>query len=174
MRVQRGTAAVAAALVMLSLPALAQTGGPPEVKPPTQQSGSTPLPGPNRQTEDQTREMMRQMMNEMLQEKLQGDRGPEGGPANRKGWHRDIGEGPRDAHRIARKPDRMGRRVMDAVRMQIMFAIMDADGDGALSQSEVQDVIGRIFDAVDENGDGSIDLEEIQSFSHGRAGGDMQ
>ncbi|MBZ9894282.1 MULTISPECIES: hypothetical protein [unclassified Mesorhizobium] len=51
---------------------------------------------------------------------------------------------------------------------------MDADGDGALSHSEIQDVIGRIFDAVDENGDGRIDLEEIQSFSQARGGGDMQ
>jgi Ca2+-binding EF-hand superfamily protein len=56
---------------------------------------------------------------------------------------------------------------MHGARMRLMFAIMDADGDGALSQGEVQDVIGRIFDAIDENGDGNIDMEEIQSFSHG-------
>ena len=32
---------------------------------------------------------------------------------------------------------------------------------------EVQDFIGRIFNAVDENGDGSVDMEEIRSFFHG-------
>ncbi|WP_246675637.1 EF-hand domain-containing protein [Mesorhizobium sp. B2-6-4] len=64
--------------------------------------------------------------------------------------------------------------MMHAARMKIMFAIMDADGDGALSQSEIQDVIGRIFDVVDENGDGRIDLEEIESFSHSRGSGEMQ
>ncbi|MBZ9961912.1 EF-hand domain-containing protein [Mesorhizobium sp. BR1-1-14] len=174
MKVQCGTTAAAAALVMLSLPALAQTSGTPELKPPPQQSGSTPLPGPNKQTEDQTREMMRQMMDEMLQDKLQGDRGPEERPPHRQDWHRDIGQGSHDGDRIARKPDRMGPRMMHAARMKIMFAIMDADGDGALSQSEIQDVIGRIFDVVDENGDGRIDLEEIESFSHSRGSGEMQ
>ncbi|MCA0018812.1 MULTISPECIES: EF-hand domain-containing protein [unclassified Mesorhizobium] len=153
---------------------MAQTSGTPDLKLPTQQSGSTPPPGPTGHIDDQTREMMRQMIDEMLQEKLQGDGGPEGGPPHRKGWHRDIAQGPREAGRISRKADRMGPRMMYFARMQIMFAIMDADGDGALSHSEIQDVIGRIFDAVDENGDGRIDLEEIQSFSQGRGGGDMQ
>lgn len=51
----------------------------------------------------------------------------------------------------------------------MMFAIVDADGDGALSQTEVQDFIGRIFNAVDENGDDSVDREEIRSFFRGGA-----
>jgi Ca2+-binding EF-hand superfamily protein len=48
----------------------------------------------------------------------------------------------------------------------MMFAVVDADGDGALSLSEVQDFHGRIFNAVDQNGDGAVEMEEIESFFH--------
>lgn len=58
---------------------------------------------------------------------------------------------------------------MHGARMRMMFAIVDADGDGALSQTEVQDFIGRIFNAVDENGDDSVEREEIRSFFRGGA-----
>lgn len=68
----------------------------------------------------------------------------------------------------------MGPRMMHGARMQMMFAILDADGDGALSQREVQDVVGRIFNAADANGDGNVDMDEIQSFMHGSGGGNMQ
>jgi len=61
----------------------------------------------------------------------------------------------------------MGARMMHGAGMRMMFAIMDANGDGALSQNEVQDLVGRIFNAVDNNGDGNIDMEEIQTFFHG-------
>lgn len=58
---------------------------------------------------------------------------------------------------------------MHVAGMRMMFAIVDADGDGALSLAEVQDFHGRIFNAVDENGDGGVEMEEIESFSMGRA-----
>ena len=35
--------------------------------------------------------------------------------------------------------------------MRIMFSIVDAHDDDALSQTEVEDFIGRIFNVVDEN-----------------------
>lgn len=57
--------------------------------------------------------------------------------------------------------------------MRLMFALLDADGDGSLSENEVQGAIGRIFTAIDENGDGKVDLEEIQSFLHGTNSEDM-
>jgi hypothetical protein len=57
--------------------------------------------------------------------------------------------------------------MMHGAGMRMMFAIMDANGDGALSQNEVQDLVGRVFNAVDNNGDGNIDMEEIQTFFHG-------
>ncbi|ESW85126.1 calcium-binding EF-hand-containing protein [Mesorhizobium sp. LSJC280B00] len=63
---------------------------------------------------------------------------------------------------------------MHGARMRMMFAIVDADGDGAVSQSEVQDFVGRIFNAVDEDGDGSVDMKEIRSFFHGGGAEDQE
>ena len=61
-------------------------------------------------------------------------------------------------------PGMMGRGGM----MRVMFAIMDADGDGALSfEEEVQEVHARIFNAVDADGDGRVTPEEMQAFFHG-------
>lgn len=56
---------------------------------------------------------------------------------------------------------------MYGARMKIMFAVVDANGDGVLTLEEVQDFHGRIFNAVDQNGDGGVDVGEIQSFFHG-------
>lgn len=55
---------------------------------------------------------------------------------------------------------------MHSARMRIMFAIMDANGDGALELEEVQDFQRRIFNAVDRNGDGGVGMDEIESFFH--------
>ncbi|TIR05872.1 MAG: EF-hand domain-containing protein [Mesorhizobium sp.] len=153
------TTAVAAALAMLASAALSQTT-PPAPAAPAQNQGSQPSPGGP--TEDSMRNMMRQMMTEMLEERMQEHRRPR---AERRGgdrWHRDFRRGPHDGRR-------MGGGMMHGARMRMMFAIVDADGDGALSQTEVQDFIGRIFNAVDENGDDSVDREEIRSFFHGGA-----
>jgi hypothetical protein len=48
--------------------------------------------------------------------------------------------------------------------MKIMFAIADADGDGALSFEEVTAIHKRIFDSVDVNKDGKVTAEEFQAF----------
>jgi hypothetical protein len=48
--------------------------------------------------------------------------------------------------------------------MRIMFAIADADGDGALSFEEVTAIHKRIFDAVDADKDGKVTPEEVQAF----------
>ncbi|OOO52552.1 hypothetical protein BS630_03955 [Rhizobium laguerreae] len=48
--------------------------------------------------------------------------------------------------------------------MKIMFAIADADGDGALSFEEVTAIHKRIFDAVDANKDGKVTPDETQAF----------
>jgi hypothetical protein len=48
--------------------------------------------------------------------------------------------------------------------MKIMFAIADADGDGALSFEEVMAIHKRIFDAVDANHDGKVTPEEVRAF----------
>ncbi|RWO16114.1 MAG: EF-hand domain-containing protein [Mesorhizobium sp.] len=151
------TTTVAAALAMLASPALSQTSTPAPAAPAPDQ-GTQPSPGGP--TEDSIRNMMRQMMTEMLEERMQEHRRPR---AERRGgdrWHRDFRR-PNGRH--------MGGGMMHGARMRMMFAIVDADGDGALSQTEVQDFIGRIFNAVDENGDDSVDREEIRSFFRGGA-----
>nr|WP_313717654.1 EF-hand domain-containing protein [Rhizobium laguerreae] len=48
--------------------------------------------------------------------------------------------------------------------MKIMFAIADADGDGALSFEEVTAIHKRVFDAVDSNKDGKVTADETQAF----------
>ena len=51
--------------------------------------------------------------------------------------------------------------------MRLMFALMDADGDGALSTQEFQAAHERIFKAADGDDDGSLTMEEMQGFMHG-------
>jgi hypothetical protein len=157
--------AVAAVLAMSVSLGLAQTTPAPAI--PGQEQGTQQSPGPNEQTQNAMREMMRQMMGEMMQERMQEVRGH--GEERRGGdrWHRDDRMGSPDGRSMTAGRRGMGAGMMHGAKMRIMFAIIDADGDGALSQSEVQDFIGRIFNAVDENGDGSVDMEEIQSFFHG-------
>jgi Ca2+-binding EF-hand superfamily protein len=58
--------------------------------------------------------------------------------------------------------------MMDNVRMKIMFAIADMNGDGALSFEEVTAIHKRIFDAIDANKDGKVTFEEIQKFLKGQ------
>jgi opacity protein-like surface antigen len=73
------------------------------------------------------------------------------------------------------RSDRMGPSMMGqrggmmghAGMMRIMFAIIDADGDGALSLEEVQEAHARIFKHVDADGDGRVTLEEIHAFFRG-------
>jgi hypothetical protein len=55
----------------------------------------------------------------------------------------------------------MGRR---GHAMKVMFAIADADGDGALSFEEVTVIHKRIFDSVDADKDGKVTVDEVQAF----------
>ena len=48
--------------------------------------------------------------------------------------------------------------------MKLMFAIADADGDGALSFEEVTVIHKRIFDSVDADDDGKVTAEDVQAF----------
>jgi Ca2+-binding EF-hand superfamily protein len=67
----------------------------------------------------------------------------------------------------------MGRSMMGGglmgppFMMRMMFALMDADGDGTVSLQEFQAAHERIFKAMDSNKDGKLTLEEMQAFIHG-------
>ena len=67
----------------------------------------------------------------------------------------------------------MGRGMMGAgamgppFMMRMMFALMDADGDGTITLQEFQAAHERIFKAMDVNKDGKLTLEEMQAFVHG-------
>lgn len=114
-------------------------------------------------------EGMRVMMREMMQEMMRQQREPGAVGA-------DDAELDGNDHGRWMGRDHMGARgmggrahMMRGTHLRVMFAIVDADGDGALSLQEVQDFHGRIFRAVDENGDGRVGMEEIQSFWRGQA-----
>lgn len=62
--------------------------------------------------------------------------------------------------------DRMRGMMMHRQAMKIMFAITDADNDGALSFEEISTIHRRIFDKVDVNRDGKVTPDEIQTFFH--------
>ena len=68
----------------------------------------------------------------------------------------------------------MGSRMMSdglmmgaPIMMRMIFALMDADGDGTISLQEFQAAHERIFKAMDANKDGFVTLEEMQVFIRG-------
>jgi hypothetical protein len=61
----------------------------------------------------------------------------------------------------------MGRAMGAPIMYRMMFALMDADGDGTISLQEFQAAHERIFKAMDSNKDGKLTLEEMQAFMHG-------
>lgn len=115
-------------------------------------------------------QIMREMMREMMQNEFRGE-----GRGDDRQWR---GGGERRHHRTDMGPgmrnDRGGMpmrgkgmhtgMMMHGPGMRLMFAIVDADGDGALSLQEVNDFHARIFNAFDGNDDGSIDMSEIREF----------
>jgi hypothetical protein len=52
--------------------------------------------------------------------------------------------------------------------MRIIFALMDADGDGTISLQEFQAAHEKIFKAMDVDKDGTVSFEEMMNFVHGR------
>ena len=54
------------------------------------------------------------------------------------------------------------------IMMRMIFALMDADGDGTISLQEFQAAHERIFKAMDANKDGRLTPEEMLAFMQGR------
>jgi Ca2+-binding EF-hand superfamily protein len=61
----------------------------------------------------------------------------------------------------------MGGDAMEpSVVFRIIFALMDADGDGTASLPEFQAAHERIFRAMDRDKDGELTFEEMMTFMH--------
>ncbi|MBZ9673732.1 EF-hand domain-containing protein [Mesorhizobium sp. ES1-3] len=157
--------AIAGLLAICALPAMAQSSGTPVPAVKAQDHGPERPSDSTGQPQDSMRAMMRQMMDEMMQEGSHAD----GSSAERDGGYRGGRDrmGPRERDRMLEDRTRMGPRMMHGAAVRMMFAIVDANGDGSVSQSEIEDFVDRIFSAIDENGDGRVDMEEIQTFFHG-------
>lgn len=61
----------------------------------------------------------------------------------------------------------MGHSRMGPRMLTIMMAIVDANGDRALSLEEVQTVHARIFKYADADNDGKLTEAELRRFLHG-------
>lgn len=68
----------------------------------------------------------------------------------------------------------MGRGMMagrmrgcSPIMSRIIFALMDADGDGTVSLQEFEAAHERIFKAMDANRDGQLTEDEMMAFMRG-------
>jgi hypothetical protein len=159
------------ALTLSTSPVLSQTGGSTAPAGPTSSEALTPPP-PTGQDLESMRAMMREMMQEMMgQQSTRAERRWERRPEQRgpARWGHDNrwGRSGPNPHGHMMRGIYGGMGGMHGARMKIMFAVVDANGDGVLALEEVQDFHGRIFNAVDQNGDGGVDMGEIESFFHG-------
>ncbi|CAN7330818.1 EF-hand domain-containing protein [Rhizobium sp. LjRoot258] len=98
----------------------------------------------------------------------QGQGTMQGGPGMMPGGMQCMMMQPGATGGMPMQPGMMGGGMpMMAMRghtMKIMFAVADADGDGALSFEEVTAIHKRIFDSVDANKDGKVTTDELQAF----------
>ena len=133
-----------------------------------------PLTQPQPQILQQQQELQRQLQGVQTirsrgaeDDSDQDDNGHGGGRRMGSWHHRDWGRGAMGPGMMGRGgmmgPGTMGRGVM----MRMMFSLMDADGDGAVSLQEFQAAHERIFRGMDANKDGRLSLEEIQTFMQG-------
>lgn len=59
-----------------------------------------------------------------------------------------------------------GDAVEPPVAFRIIFALMDADGDGTVSLPEFQAAHERIYKAMDRDKDGKLTFDEMMTFMH--------
>jgi Ca2+-binding EF-hand superfamily protein len=78
-----------------------------------------------------------------------------------------MGDGDMMGHGMKGRSMMRGDAMGPPMMFRMMFALMDGDGDGAISLAEFQAAHERIFKAMDSNKDGKITPEEMQTFMHG-------
>ena len=81
-----------------------------------------------------------------------------------------MGRGMMERGRMGGMGGRMmggGMMMGPPIMMRMIFALMDADGDGTISLQEFQLAHERIFKAMDANKDGRLTPEEMQAFMQG-------
>jgi hypothetical protein len=61
----------------------------------------------------------------------------------------------------------MGGMMGPPIMFRMMFALMDADGDGAISLQEFQAAHERLFNAMDSNKDGSLPCRRCKRSCRG-------
>ena len=159
------------ALMLAATPAFAQAeqATQPSATPP-QNEGAPASSGATAMGSDAMRQMVREMMMEMMRDGSLDQGRREGRKEWRKGMHRDHADrrgGRQMGVDDGWRGQGMRSGMMHGTGMRMIFAIVDADGDGALSLAEVQDFHGRIFKAADQNKDGKVEMTEIQTFFHG-------
>jgi len=161
------TVSVATVTLMLAAaPASAQTETTTPAPTSPTESATTPSQ-PSGMESDAMRQTVREMMLEMMHDGSLRE-GRRGGDRNWKKERRHHAEdrGGSRMHDRGWRRGGMGSPMMHGAGMRMMFAIVDADGDEALSLTEIQEFDGRIFRAVDDNGDGKVEMTEIEAFFH--------
>jgi hypothetical protein len=152
----RNATAIAATLAM-SLPALAQTETTAPTEMPTAEQGNSQSHDMGGQDKGAMHQMMREMMMEMMQGKpsMDAERGERAERYHGKSRHHGARMDRNMRHGGGMREPRDGMRagMMHGAGMKIVFAIADADGDGALSLAE--------------NKDGKVEMIEIEAFFHG-------
>jgi hypothetical protein len=132
------------------------------------QPGTAPMP-PRGQgmMRGMTPETMQQMRDMMMGGQANGwgpgmmPRGDMMGPGMMGPGMMGMGRGMMGPHMM------MGHQGGMGAMMRMMFALMDADGDGSLSREEFAEAHDRIFNHMDADGDGQLTLQEMQGFLTG-------
>ena len=183
-------AGIAVAGLMMALPAspsFAQEQTPLQTAQQQQQGGPQVQISP-----DQLRQMIRQAVREMMMQRMEEQGGPEAPRGPRRPGAEMMGERGgmmrerlRERAAEAREEGMMGGwhkhrhgpPWMRGVGLKILFAVMDANGDGKVTLDEVNDFHARIFRAMDADQKGYLTIEDVQDFfrdgiHHGGAAGD--